>query len=133
MKYNKYNLTLTENQARVMKDALELYARAGMGQLDLIGDVHLRKPNKLDTESFIELRTLLHKCEKVITKLLGGGFFSISSDETPEDCRIAWDIYQVVRHRLAHDREPKGGWTVDFDKPMCYGGEELAEIKKVEE
>lgn len=40
---------------------------------------------------------------------------------------------QVIRHRLAWDRNPKGGLQVFYDEPMSVSGKELACIQQVDE
>ena len=44
--------------------------------------------------------------------------------------RIAWDIQQVIRHRIAWDRNPKGNITVDFDSPLKTSDEQLPIIEE---
>ena len=44
--------------------------------------------------------------------------------------RVAWDLQQVIRYRLAWDRNPEGGIQVIFDEPLKSSQEPLACIKK---
>lgn len=52
--------------------------------------------------------------------------------ERPEDALIAHDIHDVIRHQLAWDRNPEGGFTVDFDKPYQESKEALPVFKRVQ-
>ena len=56
---------------------------------------------------------------------------------TPETSKVAWDLYQVTRHRLAWDRAQACGhpgegqapppmWSVNYDQPMRTSKEPLA-------
>lgn len=48
----------------------------------------------------------------------GRGGSSLTNPALSEDARHGHDLHQVLRHALAHHREPAGGWTVMFDPPM---------------
>jgi len=53
------------------------------------------------------------------------------SEKIHDVFRIAWDLQQVIRHRLAWDRNPKGGIQVSFDDPLKSSREPLASIKRI--
>jgi hypothetical protein len=63
------------------------------------------------------------------TGLPRNAYHGIFSDKIPDEARVAWDLHQVIRHRLSWDDQPEGGITVNFDTPMKYGKEELAIIE----
>lgn len=119
-----YNLKLNETQARIICNALDLYTRVGMGQLEAIGHEmwHFGK-----SQAFHEK---LPDFKKAVTGFDRGSSYGIHQKETPEHCRTAYDIIQVVRHKLAWDKHPDGGQTVDFYPPMKTGKEDLPECKK---
>ena len=70
----------------------------------------------------------------------------IYNDEVRPEAKSAWDLYQVIRHRLAWDNAVAEGvidspdaprnWTamlgVHYDKPMTSSAEPLAEIRRVD-
>ena len=123
----------------MINTALELYSRIGMGQLEEILQ-HCVFPNekKPDDEqmSFYEKREdARRELERIKCALWAlphpHAYWSISSMEIHDSNRVAWDIQQVIRHRLAWDNEPNGGWTVQFDRPMRYGGQPLPRIERV--
>lgn len=135
MKKNKrYALTITEEQANTLINALDLYQRIGMGQLDEIIRVAVSAPgHKYDWAEVDKTMNILK------LQLLGwphiGTAHGIRSSELPDQFRIAWDIQQVVRHRLAHDGLKPGekpGIYVYFDEPHQTSKEPLPEIKKLE-
>jgi hypothetical protein len=55
--------------------------------------------------------------------------YGIGCQDMPEDRTQAFDIMQVVRHRLACDRSPEGGSGVDFQTPMRWGTKPLPEME----
>ncbi len=133
----KYALELSEKQCAVLINALDLYQRIGMGQIDEIRRVAVPAPGYgtygMDHNVVDTLINLLKQ------ELLGwehiGTSHSILSNDIPDDFRVAWDIQQVVRHRLAHDGLKPGeklGIYVYFDTPRRYSKEELPAIKAVE-
>jgi hypothetical protein len=130
-----YHLSLTERQARVITEALDLFSRIGMGQLEEIAHIlgSYTKPSESSSllpERLEEVKRLAREASNVWT----GNHFGcrgISSEEIGDTFRVAWDLHQVIRHRLAWDRNPKGGLQVSFDTPMKYSQEPLAIIKKV--
>ena len=120
-----YNLSLTERQAQVLVDALDLYSRIGMGQLTEISHV-LRMNSKAVDEVDMMLR------EASYCWMGGAGsYYGITSDKINDVFRVAWDLQQVIRYRLAWDRNPDGGIQVHFDEPLKSSAEPLAVIKKV--
>jgi len=128
-----YQLSLTERQAQVLTEALDLFSRIGMGQLEEIAYV-LRSYTKPSESSSLlssrldELKRLAREASNV---WMGSpcGCRGISSEEIGDAFRVAWDLHQVIRYRLAWDRNPNGGLQVSFDTPMKYSQEPLANIK----
>jgi len=125
----KYKLTVTEKQANVIRKALEIYSRIGLGQFVEI----LYHPqwwlNVNDTEK-------VHKdIDNLIKSVCGfensNMSYGIYSEEVDDTCRVAYDIEQVIRHRISWDNNPEGGFTVNFGKPMKTSKKE--ELPKIEE
>jgi hypothetical protein len=122
---SKYTLTLTARQAAEISHACEILARLRMAQLDMA----LRE---LPLEGYLDY-DLQRAIEHQITPHL-------KQDRRRGD-EIAWDLYQVIRHRLAWDAAIEEGqiekgerrkWPemmgVCFDEPMKKGDEPLAVI-----
>jgi hypothetical protein len=135
MSDHKYTLHLTERQARVIIDALDLFSRIGMGQLKEVSYV-LRQNPLPEPEAERDARiTLLSDIRERLDMLSrywnANGFSGITSKSISDRFRIAWDILQVIRHRLAWDQKPEGGITVDFDEPMVTAREFLPTISLV--
>ena len=134
----QYTIKVSAKQAAVLSRATELLARLGMGQID-------------DALRLMPISNLgdLWETSRAISKILAARHglkeHGIASHETSDDAKIAWDLYQTLRHRLSWDRavadgvvEPLGPRKipemifVNFDEPLQVGPKPLAEIKKAE-
>lgn len=142
-----YTLTLSADQARAVAQACELAGRVGMLQ---IGDVREALPivweAKDATDKYCAARDVLEVAERDIKSLFGLGFtasYGIHNENVPAAAKRAWDVYKVIRHRLAWDRAEAEGvvaageprkWpemmTVDFDEPRSVCAEALPQIAK---
>ena len=125
-----YSLKLNEEQLNVVMKALDLYSRLQMGQVEeLINPFSSPFSNRfVDRENVEKAVSVLKK--EYFPELTRDSYNGIFSDKTPETSKIAYDIIQVVRNRLAYDKNPSGGFTVDFDDPIKSSGQPLPEIKK---
>ena len=125
-----YQIEVTEKQAQIISEATELYARIQAGQL---GEVALYIPrSRLDHIQVV--RDALREAELHFTGMAPGAYFGITNSDIRDAARIAWDLSQVVRHRLAWDRNPEGDYmSVHFDEPRNLSTTQaLAEIRRVE-
>jgi hypothetical protein len=120
-----YQLLLTQQQAKAIIAALDLYSRIGQGQLQEIAQV-IRKNEGIPTERIDAVASIAR--EAASTLMINFGIFS---DKLNDIFRVAWDLQQVIRNRLAWDNKPTGGIQVDFDDPLRSSQEQLAVIKKL--
>lgn len=144
---NKYTLEVTKAQAQAISTACEILARAGIGQWrDAIDALPLKITNYdnwHDDLAFIG-KLLARHMKGNIDGISSG--FSIHSDEVKEEARTAWDIYQVVRHRISWDDAIADGlvdsddqqarkWPemmqVFYDEPLRLSEEPLVKITKM--
>jgi hypothetical protein len=128
-----YTVTLTEQHLRVLLRALDFFQRIGKGQFKELFRlcVYFRRNwNALDPSVEDQLNAL----RVVLMPELKDPkeYHSIRSPEIEEDFRTAYDMQQVVRWRLAWDKYPEGGWTVDFDTPSQTGAVDLIDVRKKE-
>jgi len=140
-----YALRMNARQAGVVQEALEIIARLGIGQFRYALD-YLPFPKDRDYAGWHEdLDTIGRMLAKYTTGHVDGWTcnLGIYNKETPELSRIAWDLQQVVRHRLSWDRAVDAGhvenlssprnWKemmgVNFDSPMKSSPEPLATIE----
>lgn len=128
----RYDLTLTEAQARVLVSSLDLYMRIGLGQFREVLDVHDGECRLLDGVRD-RVRALLDQIGAEIG-FARGASHGICSPQVADRFRAAYDVLQVVRHRLAFDRKLDGGPGdgVDFDAPRTLSKLGLPTIKKIE-
>lgn len=136
-KQRKYTITITQTQAEVMNRALELYSRLKAGQLSEIY-FEFMDPKKSSRELFevaakVMKRSIWPDMEYNATKGVG------------QDTRdgngkgdIAWDMHEVLRHRLAWDeagnpptRDFKTMMGHTYDNPTSWSGHPLAEMKEI--
>ena len=118
-----YELRITEDQARVLRDACELYARVAMGQLRFIAELP-QAPSAL----LQSLRGALEIAERYMQPPAD------VQGEEHDRTRRAWDLYQVIRGRLAWDAagNPPVRPTIQvmYDPPLNTAGEPLALIQE---
>lgn len=134
-----YILTITERQAETLIQATEVLARLGMGQFrDALG--------YLPTREYIpegwheDMDTIGGILSRHMDSTLG-----IRHRDVRESSKIAWDLHQVLRHRLAWDNAVRNGviesvetprkWPdmmqVFYDDPMRVSNQPLATIEPV--
>jgi len=125
----KVTLEINERQAHTLKEALELYARIGMGQLHELNYHPAFQCRDYERDEVDQL--LDHLKHTVFTDLYGRGHsYGIRHENTHEASKEAYDIYQVIRHRLAWHKKPEGNrWSVDFDEPTQFSQQPLAFCK----
>jgi len=132
-----YELTINETHAQVLINALELYSRMGMGQLSfLMEHQDLQKRLVVGPDSHFEtVRGTLEFLKKIIfPELPLNGYYSISSPEINDANRVAYEMLQVVRHRMAWDRlqgKQPSGFSVIYDEPMKTSAQPLPTIRQV--
>ena len=121
----RYALDMSEEQARITKGALEFYARVLIGQwgelselcLNIGDEDYLEKKEKLDAG----LANLRQIAFSDLPKSLSASYGITKVSRATE----AWEIYQVLRHRIAWTMFPEGSWSVDFQPPISFSGKEL--------
>jgi len=133
---------LSEIQARTMVDALDLFSRIQIGQLEEIlnmarmGSIPHRDDQDVSAriEEIEEAEPLLHEVKRLLTGHSPNASFGIFGEKTPESARVAYEIQRAIRHRLAWDRQPEGGMGVDFDDPdsLRSTGQPLAVLKRTQ-
>ncbi len=139
-----YLIEVNEKQARIISRGMEIFARLGIGQFrDALEQLPL-KPNDVDffTDCLPKVGELLK--QHMVDHVDGwSSNLGIHSPKVHETSRIAWDLYQVIRQRVAIDRavqeeiidnenSPRK-WPemmgVCYDDPMVSSTEPLAKIK----
>ncbi len=128
----KYRLDLTEEQAKITRDALELYSRLKMGQWDCLADLCLDINDKdYATKKFDILIPHLMSLRKFVYPDLPGGWGASYGVGKFDDADLAWEVHTVLRHCMALAKHPQGGAGIAFDEPISFRGNELAECSEI--
>ena len=107
-----YSLNLSEEQAQIVIRALDCFSRIGIGQFENILEVY--------DQGALQQGTLARSFVDRVKQEAGhppNGSHGIHHRAVSDDFRAAYDIQQVLRNRVAFQRHPEGGITVDFDQP----------------
>jgi hypothetical protein len=126
---NAYDLRITDKQASLLVDALDLYSRVLMGQLEEVASLHKWK-HCMGPDFDIERIHKLEDSLRGLKTLLGhppNGSAGIGSREVHDDARKAYDMQQVIRYISSWAGEGKDpeqderNWNkmsgVNFDEP----------------
>lgn len=118
----RYRLEITRKQAQVIQEACDLYSRLKCGQMEeLLRFFDLRA--RASRDDFQAARVFLEKIGQIVTGLGPGVSHSVGSHEIGDEARVAYDLLQVIRNRLAWEEKPEGGLAVDFDE-VRHGSQE---------
>ena len=116
-----YQLSLTKEQICVVMKAMEVFARLGIGQFhDAMESLPIdsERSNKWH-EALLSIGEIL---ERHTTCSVNGwtSSLSIGSDKTHRNAKIAWEVYQVIRHRLAWEQAVERKFTPSLDGPRDW-------------
>ena len=131
----KYSLVMNLEQARIMCEALEVYSRLKHGQIDELHNLFRDRWCAPDSPFNWDNEWIFYALKSIIfPELERNASYGVGSTVYPEGS-VAWDVMQVLRHRLAWDRLKAEGrdqpefYGVQYNPPMRFGSEPLAEIK----
>ena len=117
----KYILELSREQAIMVKDACELYARLRLGQFNEITEKILDVRN---VKEYCERRDLANDILKVAACIILGRNIHMQPDGKKDALHNrAWNIYTAIRYKMAWHDNPDGGYSVCFDSPYPWGGD----------
>jgi len=123
----KYILELDEDQVQALSNACEIASRLAMGQFtEITNDLWFHWKVDHDTRDVCE--NILTTSKSMLTGLDRNSYFSISSPDVAENFKIMYDLHQVVRYRLAWDRNPSDDWNVHKNEPLKVSQSPLAKI-----
>ena len=141
-----YNLTVTEEQLKVISTACELLSRIQGGQIREAFE-HLPLKKDIDWSVYHEIQDEVTKRMPEILRDSVDGWrshFGVGNPDLPKTHDIAWDLYQVIRYEISTEKAIEDGiiqnkgerkfpemMTVNFDKPLNFGTEPLAKVEKV--
>lgn len=127
-----YRLEITEEQAKVLRTACEVLARLGIGQFrDALA--HLPLDQELGTAGgALDWHADLDLIGDILERYMIGNVngwnssLSIASPLVKPEAKIAWDLFQVLRHRLEWDRGE------DFSLTLAASEQTPAKIEQSE-
>ena len=134
---DRYTLTINKEQARVIREALEVYSRLKHGQISDLRNLFMDRWCEPNGSFNWSSEYLFDELKRVIfPDLEKNASYGVGNKVYPESS-VAWDVMQVLRHRLAWDRLKDEGkdkpehWGVHYNEPMRFGSEPLAHIEAV--
>lgn len=137
-----YKLTINEEQAKVIKIALEEYFRIRMNQWrDLAEDLasegfvyDKKNPNNdRNFDAYLIRRDITQELLQTAMKVAQPQRNYYVTAQTPEKSLIAQDIWQVIRHQLYLDNGgDTNGWSVDARMSLQMSEESLPVIERME-
>lgn len=126
-----YQLTVSEEQARVISSALDLYSRIGIGQFEEILSVLKRYDQKVFQKDTRAADILLQEVKRVVYDLTPNSSFGIHNKDVSNGFRIAWDIKKVIQHQFWQEGR-KEFMNVDSYPPDSSSQLPLPTITRVE-
>ena len=127
MSAERYVLILTREQAETTKDALELYARLKIGQFERITELML---DEQSVDEYCKRRILSNDLLRIVANILfGSNVYDYPDVQKDKIYHRAWNIYALLRYRMAWHDNQKGGIGNCYDVPYEWGGEPVPECK----
>lgn len=134
----KYNLKLTDNQARVIMVALEDYFRTRLNQWDDFTDEIALNGYKYDRSNpdndrlFNEYINRRNDSREMFRKAYEIAAPNVYERGKTKDIRTAIDVWHVIRYQKYLERpEPKSHYTVDAYPPRPETIEPLPTIERI--
>ena len=133
----KWNLEIDEVHAQVLIEALDIYSRIKMGQLERFEDLFW------DRKLTIEQNNAMKDCLDTLKPILFSGMsrgasLGIASPENSESSKIAYGIKRTIEHRKSWDKvgnPAKRDWKTmlgtNFDEPKNYSQHPLPKITTI--
>lgn len=132
---HKLTIELSELQLDAVLDALEMYSRIGIGQLEYIAEQSAviackEKPMEMNytNPKWITFQKKLNEC-KALFGWNSSSHAGIYSANVSADVKRAWIVYKSIKHARAWMRKPDGGWHLDFDEPLRNSTESMPRVK----
>ena len=124
----RYILTLTPEQEIIVEQALELFARLHIGQFKTVTEMLL--DFRRGMEDYCLRRDMANDLLNLAAITIFGRdtYGQLEIKERSKEHECAWLVYTALRHARSWHDHPKGGYTVNFDKP-CSTGEPMPRCK----
>lgn len=127
---------LSHRQLYTLAEGVELANRLSLGQFESVAEfisaqgVTAQDGSPISVDVLELARKKLDELKLLVTGFGGGASKGIGSPYVPLAGKVGWELYKVMRHRMAWSRNPEGDFTVDFDDPYQprYSVEPMAEV-----
>ncbi|MBC8740422.1 hypothetical protein F6X40_27580 [Paraburkholderia sp. UCT31] len=138
----RYRLELNEQQLEDAKKAFELYARVGLGQLDMLVDLvrmdvvvraGIPESNDERYERVEVLQAKVDDMKRLFTGHSPNASYGIHSEHVHGSVKRVWDLYKVVAHTRAWEHQPEGGDGVHFRAVTPTGDAPPASLSRTSE
>lgn len=118
-----YEIEFTDDEICTVLNALDFYSRIWIGQYDhILWELRwIRSCRQLDVAEEVLQKKLLEMRNIILPGLYQYslyGSYGIFSPERNVKAAIAYDMQQEFRYRRAWFKNPNGGITVDFGRPL---------------
>ena len=134
MEQKQFQITVTENQLKLIRIACEEYLRTRMGQFfDYATDISeagkdIANMSPVDFDDMIARRNAAQM-------LMSSAFHLVQPliQNKTEQMLVAEDIYDVIKHELWKMRPDRDelGWSVDSHPPLHLSDEPLIKIEQI--
>lgn len=125
-------IKLSLRQAEILKRAIDLFVRIGMGQIEEVAEVakFYNINGLLNLKDFYDVERTINYHLGEAKKHLGiRPFSNLGITNAGEDFRIAYDIEQVLRRSLAFHKNPKGDHlSIEFDDYLPTASEKKCSV-----
>lgn len=131
---NKYKITVSHEQLRLIEHVLELYSRLAIGQFGtLIRYFHEMFPKAMRKIMAQNIRMEDKYTDPMAFELLGfssGASYGIGSQEVVDSAKVSYDMQKVIQKIIA-TVENHHSSSVWHHGPMKLGSEPIIEVEKV--
>lgn len=126
-----YTLKLTKGQLKVLNDALDLFCRIGIGQLEEVTHMFrwMNDPRITDSRKLEAGEELLNQLKLLLFDKIRGANYGIGHQEVPDRYKVARDMHCMTEHRMWLDNPNRNNISVYSTLPFTFGSEPLMEIE----
>ena len=121
MSEQTYTLTVTLQQAHALAHACEIVARLGMGQFrDALEELPREVTDWDQWHADMDSIGAMLKQHMALGVDGWHRHLGISHTKTSEQAKVSWDLYQVIRRRIAWDKAVADGEVDSLDAPRNW-------------
>lgn len=115
-----YKLTLTREQALVVKDACEILGRLKLGQFNIIVEKLLPASGINPNEYYNRKENATDALNLAACIVLGRNVHGLAQVSRDDVCYRAFGVHDAIRYAIAWKEHPQGGYQTCFDQPGQY-------------